>query len=84
MVWDAKNPHPQQKCPLEGYDPGEVLTKPSKGGWAGKICLCCKCLTVSKCTPSNDFYVTEQYKDRFLCESCFREYCYKIIKERNK
>ena len=37
-----------------------------------KDCLCCVCNQISKCTPTNDFYSTEEYGNKLLCENCFR------------
>jgi superfamily II helicase len=39
-----------------------------------KKCKCCVCNTVSKCTPSNDFYSIEEYGEFLVCEKCFYKY----------
>ena len=48
-----------------------------------KRCLCCICNTISKCTPSNDFYSTQDHGEKLVCEKCFREYLgHKLNNER--
>lgn len=39
-----------------------------------KNCMCCVCGTVSKCTPSNDFYSTPIHGEGLVCQRCFHEY----------
>jgi hypothetical protein len=39
-----------------------------------KDCLCCVCGEVSQCTPSNDFYSTDDHGEGLVCERCFAEY----------
>ena len=44
-----------------------------------KDCKCCVCGSVSKCTPSNDFYSTEEHGNGILCEKCFADYTADLI-----
>jgi len=39
-----------------------------------KQCRCCVCEKVRLCTPSFDFYSTEDHGDKLVCESCFTHY----------
>lgn len=39
-----------------------------------KNCRCCVCGEVSKCTPTFDFYTTEDHGELLVCERCFHEY----------
>jgi uncharacterized Zn ribbon protein len=39
-----------------------------------KKCLCCVCGEIHKCTPSFDFYTTEDHGEGLVCEKCFHEY----------
>ena len=39
-----------------------------------KHCLCCVCGEVHECTPSFDFYTTNDHGDELVCEKCFRIY----------
>ena len=39
-----------------------------------KNCLCCVCGEISKCTPTNDFYQTDDHGEGIVCERCFGEY----------
>lgn len=45
-----------------------------------EFCECCECGKVSECTPTNDYYSTEEHGDLLLCEACFIEYTNKKIK----
>ena len=46
-----------------------------------KLCKCCVCGTVEKCTPSFDYYTTQDHGDKLVCESCFRIYVSKKMKD---
>ena len=37
-------------------------------------CLCCVCGEIHKCTPSFDFYTTDDHGEALVCERCFHEY----------
>jgi hypothetical protein len=37
------------------------------------ICKCANCEVVRQCTPDFDFYKTELFPGRLLCENCFKE-----------
>ena len=39
-----------------------------------KRCLCCVCGEIHKCTPSFDFYTTDDHGEGLVCERCFHEY----------
>jgi hypothetical protein len=54
-----------------------ITTKHGSRGY--KMCQCCVCETVSKCTPTNDFYSTAEHGDGILCEKCFHVYVSKQI-----
>ncbi len=48
---------------------------------AYKRCLCHKCGLVTTCTPSFDFYTTDEQSGPLLCAICFDKYAAKRIKE---
>jgi hypothetical protein len=37
------------------------------------ICKCANCGVVRQCTPDFDFYKTELFPGKLLCENCFKE-----------
>lgn len=37
-------------------------------------CLCCVCGEIHKCTPTSDFYTTDDHGAGLVCEKCFHEY----------
>ena len=39
-----------------------------------KVCQCFLCKWISKCTPENDFYSTDEHGDKIICESCFKKH----------
>ena len=39
-----------------------------------KMCHCCECGCVERCTPSGDFYSTKDHGDDLLCRRCFASY----------
>ena len=41
---------------------------------AYKRCLCCVCGEIHECTPSFDFYTTDDHGEGLVCERCFHEY----------
>jgi primosomal protein N' len=45
-----------------------------------KLCRCCVCGKISRCTPTNDYYTTEKHGKKLLCEACFRVYCHNVMK----
>ena len=58
----------------------EVITKDGEDrGY--KICKCTLCGVEKQCTPSFDFYTTEEHGDELLCENCFSDYVYDHMKK---
>ncbi len=47
-----------------------------------RMCECCVCKTVEQCTPSFDFYTTDDHGDKLLCEDCFHKYVSHKLKEK--
>lgn len=39
-----------------------------------KLCKCCVCGKVERCTVVNDFYDTKDHGDGLVCESCLLGY----------
>jgi hypothetical protein len=48
---------------------------------AYKLCKCCECNQIAVCTPTFDFYDTEDHGDGILCEGCFRDYARNKMKK---
>lgn len=47
-----------------------------------KKCFCCVCETIQICTPINDFYTTEKYGLKLICEHCMQLYAQNLIKNK--
>ena len=52
----------------------EHVVTSAREGRAYKKCLCCVCGEIRKCTPSFDFYSTDDHGEGIVCERCFHEY----------
>ena len=50
------------------------VIKTKHGNRQYKMCQCCVCNKVSRCTPTNDFYETKEHGDGIVCEKCFSIY----------
>jgi hypothetical protein len=69
-IVNGRGAHHSASCPLVT---GEIVTT-DKEDRGFKACRCCACGDINICTPSFDFYTTEDHGGGLVCESCFKKY----------